>query len=63
MQCRNAAKEVKRWGESTMLPPQAEAECAKVLEYFKNDKDLSAAIDESRSYGDKKRVRISLNKS
>ena len=62
MQCRNAAKEVKRWGEDILLPPQSEADCQKALEYFGKDKELISSIDNSRSYGDKKRVRISLKK-
>ena len=60
MECRNVAKEVKRWGDSKMLPPQSDADCKQVLDYFKNDKDLKAEIDTSRSYDDKKRVRVSL---
>ena len=60
MQCRNSAKEVKRWGESTMLPPMSEDDCKQVMEYFKNDKELKAGIDDNRSYGDKKRVRVTL---
>jgi predicted RNA-binding protein Jag len=62
MQCRNAVKEVKRWGEDGLLPPMNEEECKKAVEYFSNDKDINAVID-SKSYGDKKRVRISLKKS
>ena len=62
MQCRNAAKEVKRWGEDILLPPLAEADCQKALDYFGKESELNAQIDNSRSYGDKKRVRISLKK-
>ena len=62
MQCRNTAKEVKRWGEDLLLPPLAESDCQKALEYFSNDKEVLVKIDNSRSYGDKKRVRVSLKK-
>lgn len=60
MQCRNAAKEVKRWGEDILLPPLSENDCNKAMEYFKSDNEVNVSIDNSRSYGDKKRVRISL---
>ena len=59
MQCRNAAKEVKRWGEEILLPPMVEDDCQKVLDYFKSEKEINASISD-RNYGDKKRVRISL---
>jgi len=62
MQCRNAAKEVKRWGEDILLPPLSEGDCQKAIEYFGKEKEVSAQIDNSRSYGEKKRVRISLKK-
>lgn len=60
MQCRNAAKEVKRWGEDILLPPLTESDCQSALEYFKKDNEVNVKIDNSKSYGDKKRVRISL---
>lgn len=60
MQCRNAAKEVKRWGEDILLPPLSENDCNKAMDYFKSDNEVNVTIDNSRSYGDKKRVRISL---
>lgn len=62
MQCRNAAKEVKRWGEDILLPPLSEADCQKAIEYFGKENEVNAQVDNSRSYGDKKRVRISLKK-
>ncbi|MCM8540026.1 MAG: hypothetical protein NE328_07090 [Lentisphaeraceae bacterium] len=62
MQCRNMAKEVKRWGEDLLLPPLSENDCQKALEYFSKDKEVNVQIDNSRSYGDKKRVRVSLKK-
>ena len=62
MQCRNTAKEVKRWGEDLLLPPLSESDCQKALEYFSSDKEVIVQIDNSRSYGDKKRVRVSLKK-
>ena len=60
LECRNAAKEVKKWGDATYLPAMAEAECFKALDNFKNDKEIVATIDESRSNGDKKRVKLAL---
>ena len=62
MQCRNTAKEVKRWGEDLLLPPLSESDCQKAIEYFSSDKEINVQIDNSRSYGDKKRVRVSLKK-
>ena len=59
-QCRNAAKELKRWGESQHLPPMPEAECFKALDYFKADDEIIALIDEEKSFGAKKRVKLSL---
>ena len=38
----------------------AEAECFKVLDYFKNEKELKAVIDEKKTFGEKKRVCVSL---
>ncbi|MCH2204640.1 MAG: hypothetical protein MK132_02060 [Lentisphaerales bacterium] len=58
MQCRNAAKEVKRWGEDVLLPPMPQSECEKAIQNFANDKEIKAEFD-SRNYGDKKRVRLS----
>ena len=60
LECRNAAKEVKKWGDATYLPAMAEAECFKAIDNFKNDKEIVATIDESRSNGDKKRVKLAL---
>ena len=59
-QCRNAAKEAKRWGEVVHLPPMPEAECFKALDYFKADEEIIAEIDEEKSFGAKKRVKLSL---
>ena len=60
IECRNAAREVKKWGEDTYLPPMNEGDSFKALDYFKNDKEITAAIDESRSSGDKKRVKLTI---
>ena len=60
IECRNSAREVKKWGEDTHLPPMNEGDCFKVLDYFKEDKEIVAEIDESRTSGDKKRVKLSL---
>jgi len=60
IECRNSAREVKKWGEDTHLPPMNEGDCFKVLDYFKDDKEIAAEIDESRTSGDKKRVKLSL---
>jgi hypothetical protein len=61
MQCRNASKEVKRWGEDVLLPPLSKEDCDKAIQQLSNEADIKAVID-SRSYGDKKRVRLSLDK-
>jgi hypothetical protein len=61
MQCRNTLKEVKRWGADSLMPPMSEAECSKAIDYLKNEKGVNAAIDSSKSNGDKKRVRVSIN--
>jgi hypothetical protein len=53
---------VKKWGEDTYLPPMNEGDCFKVLDHFKADKEITAAIDESRTSGDKKRVKLSIKK-
>ncbi|MCM8534838.1 MAG: hypothetical protein NE334_02750 [Lentisphaeraceae bacterium] len=62
MQCRNAAKEVKRWGEDVLLPPLSQDDCDKAIQHFANDKEIKAQIDNSKSSGDKKRVRLTTAK-
>ncbi|MCM8531836.1 MAG: hypothetical protein NE330_11795 [Lentisphaeraceae bacterium] len=62
MQCRNAAKEVKRWGEDVLLPPLTQDDCEKAIQHFANDKEIKALIDNSKSSGDKKRVRLTTAK-
>ena len=61
MQCRNTLKEVKRWGADSLMPPMSEAECKKAIDYLKSEKGVNAAVDQSKSNGDKKRVRVSIN--
>ena len=60
MMCRNAGKEVKRWGEPSFLPPMSESECYKAIDCLKEDSELIATIDDSRNYGAKKRVKVEL---
>ena len=61
-ECFNSLKELKRWGEDILIPPLNEEDCKKALLYFEKHKEVSAQIDEKKSFSDRKRIRISLKK-
>ncbi|MEN9358577.1 MAG: hypothetical protein RL095_112 [Verrucomicrobiota bacterium] len=55
LDCKNAAKEVKKWGDDVLLKPMSEDEARKAVQFFSGDAEITASFDEA-----KRRVRVSL---
>ena len=53
--CKNAAKEVKKWGDEVLLKPMNDEDARKAVQFFAGDAEIAASFDDS-----KRRVRVSL---
>ena len=53
--CKNAAKELKKWGDDVLLKPMNDEDARKAVQFFTGDAEIVANFDDS-----KRRVRLSL---